>query len=183
MSLITLLIYLIIFCIVFGLLYYLLQLLPLPAPFKNITPVTTPVRPSLGSELHWRLLSHLAINRQSLGDVETLRSLLALYNFQKDSSPVVGRANELKIEAIRSVDSTPITRMMQGAPVRGVQTFIELDEARLGPAGEAFLFGCVLDELFASHASLNSFNELRVRLHPSKTVLRWPARSGRQQIL
>jgi type VI secretion system protein ImpG len=49
--------------------------------------------------------------------------------------------------------------------------------------GEAFLFGCVLDELFASHASLNSFNELRVRLHPSKTVLRWPARSGSQPIL
>lgn len=153
------------------------------APFKNITAVTTPVRPPLGSELHWRLLSHLAINRQSLGDAATLRSLLALYNFQKDTSPVVGRANELKIEAIRTVDSTPITRMMQGAPVRGVQTLIELDEARLGTAGEAFLFGCVLDELFASHASLNSFNELRVRLHPSKTVLRWPARSGRQQIL
>lgn len=153
------------------------------AAFKNITAVTTPVRPSLGSELHWRLLSHLAINRQSLGDADTLKALLALYNFQKDTSPVVGRANELKIEAIRSVDTTPITRMMQGAPVRGVQTLIELDEARLGTAGEAFLFGCVLDELFASHASLNSFNELRVRLHPSKTVLRWPARSGSQPIL
>jgi len=153
------------------------------APFKNITAVTTPVRPPLGSELHWRLLSHLAINRQSLGDADTLKALLALYNFQKDTSPVVGRANELKIEAIRSVDTTPITRMMQGAPVRGVQTMIELDEARLGTAGEAFLFGCVLDELFASHASLNSFNELRVRLHPSKTVLRWPARSGSQPIL
>jgi type VI secretion system protein ImpG len=153
------------------------------AAFKNITPVTTPVRPPLGSELHWRLLSHLAINRQSLGDADTLKALLGLYNFQKDTSPVVGRANELKIEAIRTVDSTPITRMMQGAPVRGVQTLVELDEARLGTAGEAFLFGCVLDELFASHASLNSFNELRVRLHPSKTVLRWPARSGGQPIL
>lgn len=153
------------------------------AAFKNITAVTTPVRPPLGSELHWRLLSHLAINRQSLGDAETLKALLGLYNFQKDTSPVVGRANELKIEAIRSVDTTPITRMMQGAPVRGVQTLIELDEARLGTMGEAFVFGCVLDELFASHASLNSFNELRVRLHPSKTVLRWPARSGSQPIL
>ncbi len=153
------------------------------AAFKNISPVTTPVRPPLGSELHWRLLSHLAINRQSLGAAETLKALLALYNFQKDTSPVVGRANEIKIEAIRSVDSTPITRMMQGAPVRGVQTLIELDESRLGTVGEAFVFGCVLDELFASHASLNSFNELRVRLHPSKTMLRWPARSGAQPIL
>lgn len=153
------------------------------APFKNISPVTTPARPPLGSELHWRLLSHLAINRQSIADPETLKSLLALYNFQKMSSPVVGRANELKIESIRSVESTPVTRMMLGAPVRGVQTLIEFDEARLGTVGEAFLFGCVLDELFASHASLNSFNELRVRLHPSKTMFRWQARSGRQRIL
>lgn len=154
-----------------------------PAPFKNISPVTTPVRPPLGSELHWRLLSHLAVNRQSLGDADTLKALLALYNFQKDMSPVAGRANELKIESIRSVDSTPITRMMQGAPVRGVQTFIEVDESRLGTTGEAFLFGCVLDEVFATHAPLNSFNELRLRLHPSKVVFRWPARSGTQAIL
>ncbi|MEX1366588.1 MAG: type VI secretion system baseplate subunit TssF [Nannocystaceae bacterium] len=153
------------------------------SPFKNISPVTTPIRPPLGSELHWRLLSHLAINRQSIADADTLKALLGLYNFHKAASPVVGRANELKIESIRSVDSTPVTRMMQGAPVRGVQTLIELDEARLGTPGEAFLLGCVLDELFASHASLNSFNELRVRLHPSKTMFRWPARSGRQRIL
>ncbi|MEM7158121.1 MAG: type VI secretion system baseplate subunit TssF [Myxococcota bacterium] len=153
------------------------------APFKNISPVTTPIRPPLGGELHWRLLSHLAINRQSLGDAATLKALLSLYNFQKAASPVVGRANELKVESIRSVDSTPVTRMMQGAPVRGVQTLIELDESRLGTEGEAFLFGCVLDEVFANHAPLNSFNELRVRLHPSKTVFRWPARSGIQPIL
>ncbi len=153
------------------------------APFKNISPVTTPVRPPLGSELHWRLLSHLAVNRQSLGQAKTLKALLSLYNFQKDVSPVVGRANDLKIESIRSVDSTPITRLMQGAPVRGVQTLVEVDEARLGTAGEAFVFGCVLDELLATHSPLNSFNELRLRLHPSKVVFRWPARSGNQHIL
>lgn len=153
------------------------------AAFKNISPVTTPVRPPLGSELHWRLLSHLAINRQSLGDADTLKALLALYNFQRLVSPVVGRANELKVESVRNIDSAPVTRMMQGAPVRGVQTTVELDESRLSTPGEAFLFGCVLDELYSNHAPLNSFNELRVRLHPSKTVFRWPARSGVQRIL
>lgn len=154
-----------------------------PAPFKNISPVTTPVRSPLGSELHWRLLSHLAINRQSLADANNLKSLLSLYNFQALVSQVAGRANELKIESIRSVEANPVTRMMQGAPVRGVQTLVELDESRVGNEGEAFLFGCMLDELFATHAPLNSFNELKVRLHPSKTVFRWPARSGTMRIL
>lgn len=33
---ISLLVTIIVFCIVAGLIYYLLQLLPLPAPFKNV---------------------------------------------------------------------------------------------------------------------------------------------------
>jgi type VI secretion system protein ImpG len=154
-----------------------------PAPFKNITAVTVPARPRLGSELHWRLLSHLALNRRSLVEGDALTSLLALYNFQRESSPVVGRVNELKVESIRSVSSKPVTRMLMGAPVRGVQTDIELEESKLGTLGEAFLFGCVLDEVLSAHVPLNSFNELSVVLHPSKNRFRYTARNGRQRIL
>lgn len=153
-----------------------------PAPFKNITPVTVPVRPKLGSELQWRLLSHMALNRASLADPQVLQAVLALYNFQKDTSPSAGRANELVIEAIRDVASEPVTRLMRGAPVRGVQTRIELDESKLGTVGQAFLFGCMLDELFATHVPLNSFNELRCVLHPSQLEFRWPARNGQRKI-
>lgn len=154
-----------------------------PAPFKNIIPVTNPVRPKLGSELLWRLLSHLSLGRASLAQPEVLRAVLGLYNFQRDSSPARGRANELRVESIRSVESTPITRLMGGAPVRGVLTSIELEESKLGSAGEAFLFGTILDEVFATHVPLNSFNELHLNLHPSEVELRWPARSGQRRIL
>lgn len=154
-----------------------------PAPFKNITPITVPVRPTLGSELHWRFLSHMALNRTSLANADVLRSTLDLYNFQKGTSPTAGRANELKAEAIRKVESQPVTRLMQGAPVRGVATTIEVEESKLGTTGEAFLFGCVIDEVFATHVPLNSFNELHLVLHPSKVELKWPARSGHRRIL
>lgn len=154
-----------------------------PAPFRNIAPVNRPVRPKLGSDLLWRLLSHLAIGRSSLGEVEVLRRMLDLYNFQKETAPAQGRANELKVQAIREVDSRPATRLMSGAPLRGVETRLELEEARLGTAGEAFLWGCVLDEVFATHVPVNSFNELHLLLHPSKVELRWPARSGQLRIL
>jgi len=153
------------------------------APFKNISAVTNPIRPKLGSELLWRMLSHLAVGRTSLGDPEVLKALLDLYNFQRDTSPSVGRANELKVESIRSVQSDPSTRLMGGAPVRGVQTRIEVEESKLGSAGEAFLFGAVLDEVFATHVPINSFNELHLHLHPSKLGLRWVARSGQRRIL
>ena len=154
-----------------------------PAPFKNITPVSTPARPALAGELHWRLLSHFAVGRQSLAAPGVLVALLSLYNFQRDASPVVGRANEARVESIRDVRDSAVTRMLGGAPVRGLQTVVEVEESRLGSEGEAFLFGCVLDELLATHATLNSFNELRLALHPSKTEMRWTARSGDRRIL
>ena len=154
-----------------------------PAPFRNIMPITVPARPKLGSELLWRLLSHMALGRASLAQVETLKATLDLYNFQKGVSPAAARANELKVEAIRAVSSEPVTRMLRGAPVRGVETTIEIEESKLGTIGEAFLFGCVLNEVFATHVPLNSFNELHLVLHPSKAELRWPARSGQKQIL
>lgn len=153
------------------------------APFKNISPVTNASRPKLGSDLQWRLLSHLSLGRASLADPRVLRTLLNLYNFQRESSPAQGRANELRVESIRSIENEPVTRLMGGAPVRGVETRIELEESKLGSQGDAFLFGCVLDEVFATHVPLNSFNELHLILHPSKVELKWPARSGQRRIL
>jgi type VI secretion system protein ImpG len=154
-----------------------------PAPLRNITPVTVPSRPVLGDELHWRLLSHLGLSRSSLADVAVLRATLALYNFQRLVSDTAGRANELRVESLRKVTATPMTRLLEGAPVRGARIDVEVDEARLGNVGEAFLFGCVLDELFAGHVALNSLTELQLVLHPSKVTFRWPARSGQQTIL
>ncbi|MBL4687195.1 MAG: type VI secretion system baseplate subunit TssF [Nannocystaceae bacterium] len=154
-----------------------------PAPFKNIVRVSAPARPPLGAELHWRLMSHFALGRQSLAAPGALVSVLSLYNFQRDASPVVGRANEAHVESIREVKDEAVTRMLGGAPVRGMQTRVEVEESRFSSEGEAFLFGCVLDEFMATHATLNSFNELKLVLHPSKTELRWPARSGDRRIL
>lgn len=153
------------------------------APFRNISAVTNPIRPKLGSEILWRMLSHLAIARSSLGDRETLQALLNLYNFQQETAPAVGRANELKVQSIRKIDSKPATRLMGGAPVRGVETIIEVEESKLGTPGQAFAFGCMLNEFYASHVGLNSFNELHLHLHPSKTEMRWDARSGDRRIL
>ncbi|MBL8944679.1 MAG: type VI secretion system baseplate subunit TssF, partial [Myxococcales bacterium] len=137
----------------------------------------------LGDELHWRLLSHLGLSRSSLADVAVLRATMALYNFQRLVSDTAGRANELRVESLRKVTATPMTRLLEGAPVRGARIDVEVDEARLGNVGEAFLFGCVLDELFAGHVALNSLTELQLVLHPSKVTFRWPARSGQQTIL
>jgi type VI secretion system protein ImpG len=156
---------------------------PTFARFKNITPVSRPARAPLGTELHWRLLSHLAINQRSLADAAALRRLLDLYNFHALTDDLSGRANRLRINAIRGVEVRPGTRFLEGVPVRGNRTTVELDETSFMGAGDSFLFGCVLDELLASNVTLNAFNELVLRLQPSQMEYSWMPRNGTQKIL
>ncbi len=155
---------------------------PTLAKFRNVVAVTRPVRPPLGSELHWRLLSHLALNQRSLADAGTLRSVLDLYNFQVNADEPAARANQLRVEAIRAVEGKDVTRFVQGAPVRGRQLTVDVNEAGFAGAGDAFLLGCVLDELLSSQLSLNAFAELVLRFQPSQTLHRWRPRSGTQAI-
>ncbi|EDM76400.1 hypothetical protein PPSIR1_23744 [Plesiocystis pacifica SIR-1] len=152
-------------------------------PFSNITAVSPPIRAPLGGELQWRLLAHLALNRKRVTEPDTLRLLLSLYNFQAGSGSPAGRANELRVEAIRGTEFDAVTRMMEGAPVRGAETTVELDETRFASPGDAHLFGLVLDELLSTYCSINSFHQLRVRLHPSKVEFRWQPRNGHLRIL
>ncbi len=153
------------------------------ARFKNIAPVSVPVRPPFGKALHWRLVSHLALNYRSLADAEALRSVLDLYNFQAAVDRQAGRANRLRIEAIRSVGTRPVERLVKGVPVRGIGTTIELDEQGFAGEGDLYLFASVVDEVLAAHAGLNTFSELKAKAHPSQAEYQWTAKSGRQTIL
>lgn len=156
---------------------------PAVATFRNITAVTKAVRPPLGEELVWRLISHLSLNRTSLARADSLAALVGLYNFHDHANLASGRANRMRAEAIRAVETVPGWRLVNGAPVRGAQTRVELQEEKFASEGDVFLFGCVLDDLLADHISLNAFNQLVVRLEPSQGEYQWPARAGSKTIL
>lgn len=155
---------------------------PEAVQFRNIVPVTRPARPPLGAELHWRLLAHLAMNQRSLAEAGALRELLGLYNFQVLVDEPAARANQLRVDSLRGLESRQVTRFFRSAPVRGSHSTLELDEACFSGQGEAFLFGCVLERLLASHVTLNAFHQLTLRLHPSQAELPWPPRHGTQTL-
>lgn len=156
---------------------------PAVATFRNITEVTKPVVPPLGSELLWRLLAHLSLAHGSLANAETLRAVLGLYNFQEIAAHASGRANRLRAESIRAVEPHPSRRVVGGAPVRGVRTELEVAEEQVAGIGDAFVFGCILDRILGEHVSLNAFHQLLVRLVPSKREYEWPARAGSKTII
>jgi type VI secretion system protein ImpG len=156
---------------------------PPVAQFHNITEVTKPVRPPLNDELYWRLLAHLGLNHASLAQRGVLSAMLELYNFQGIAGHARGRANRMRSESIRSVGMEATRRIFRGMPVRGGQTFVEVEQDKFASEGDAFLFGCVLDALMADHVSMNSFNEFILHLHPSQGEYRWPAKAGMKTII
>ena len=59
----------------------------------------------------------------------------------------------------------------------------DLEEEKFASVGDAFLMGCVLNELLADHVSLNSFNQLSVKLLPSQREFSWLPRAGKKTII
>lgn len=145
----------------------------------RVTDVSAPVYPPLGHDLYWRLPAHISLGHASLADATVLRNLLALHDFQA-ATP---RSAAAKIAAIRRVESRLATHVLFGAPVRGAETLVELDESGFPLAGEAHLWLSVLDALFADAVGLNSFHQLVARLHPSDVRFRWPPRNGNLALL
>lgn len=151
---------------------------PSAAPFKNIVPVSRPVPPAIGNELHWRFIAHIAVNQRSLSDPAALRSILGLYNVHESADHQLGRANRLRVDAIRDVQMRASKRLLDHVPTRGVDTTIELDETAFASLGDLHLFGCALDWFFASQAPVNTFHRLTILAHPSGNKIEWSPKSG-----
>lgn len=147
------------------------------AMFKNITRPTKPVYPELGEQAPWHFVSHMALNYLSIADADALRQTLSLYNLGR------GRANRRRIEGILKVESRPLQRLIQGAPVLGSELTITVDESHFADDGDLFLFSRVLNEFFTLYASTNSFTRLRFRHNKKEEDLVCPLKIGKQPLI
>lgn len=145
---------------------------------RNVTPVSKPVSAAVGDELQWRLLRHLALGRRSLSELPALRALLHDQNRQRAVDEPLSAANDRRVEAIRAISSRTVARPVGGAVLRGTETTVELDLGGFSGPGDAFVFGCALDSLFAAQVPVNTFHRLKVRLHPTDGEITWTPRTG-----
>ena len=147
--------------------------------FRNITVPTVSVMPPLGTDLHWRLISHLSLNYVSLVDVEALRGVLELYNFQVIRDPRAARANTRRLQGIQALHAEPAEALVRGSVVRGTAITMEALEDHFAGEGDLFLFATVLNEFLSLHATLNSFTQFSVHGVQSGERNEWPHRIGR----
>lgn len=153
------------------------------ASFRNLFAVTPHVSPPFGRELHWRVIAHAAMGIRSLTEVDVLRSVLDVYNLHALVDRQAARANELRMAALKDVRVSPSERLHRGAPVRGVNIAIDIEESGFLGDGDIYLFGAILDRFFAHYVSLNSFSRVSVHGLMSKLAYAWPARSGHLTML
>ncbi len=155
-------------------------------PVKRIVALIKPtdaLRPPVGKDSMWRLVSQLSLNYLSLVENgrEALQEILRLYNFSGSTY------SEKQIEGLVSLDSRRhFARVISQDGVvfaRGTQVDMEFDEEQF-VGGGVFLFASVIEYFLGLYVSLNSFSQLRVRTRQRKEVLRqWPPRAGQKILL
>ena len=155
-------------------------------PIKRIVALIKPtdtLRPPVGKDSLWRLVSQLSLNYLSLvGEGrEALQELLRLYNFagstytEKQIEGLVGLSSKRHFARVVSEDGVTFAR--------GTQVEMEFDEEQFTGAG-VYLFAAVLEHFLGMYVSLNSFSQLRVRTRQRKEVLRqWQPRAGRKILM
>ena len=146
--------------------------------FKNLRPPTGAVLPPLGSNLLWRLLSHLSLNYASLASAENLRALLGLYNFEDQRDRAAFLANQKRVAGIEDLDSKGSDRLVSGIVMRGRDIRLDVRQDHFASQGDLFLFGSVMDHFLSSYASINTYTRLMIKETREGEVYQWPARLG-----
>jgi len=151
--------------------------------FKNISKVSPTLAPPLDTRLHWRLVSNMALNHDSLSNVRALREILATYDFRATLDEQAKRESDARMKGIESIQDEEVMRLKGGLPVRGRRITLTLRERSFGGPGALgesgmFLFATVLNEFLGLYASVNSFHELKVIGSERKEEYLWPRQDG-----
>ena len=158
-----------------------------PCRSKRIVALIKPtdtLRPPVGEDSLWRLVSQLSLNYLSLveGGREALQEILRLYNFTGSTY------SERQIEGLVGLSSKRhFARVVSEGGVvmfaRGTQVDMEFDEEQF-VGGGVYLFAAVLERFLGLYVSMNSFSQLRARTRQRKEVLRqWQPRAGQMTLI
>ena len=153
------------------------------ATFKNITRPTKPVYPPLDGRLYWDLISSLSLNYRSLLEIDSLKTIIELYDFAAKSDRSQERAGLHRLDGIHKLETQPKDKLFKGLPVRGMRSTLTLDASHFESEGDMFIFASVISEFCAQYASLNSFHELEVYNTDNGEEYAWPTNAGRQPLI
>lgn len=150
---------------------------------RNLTAPTPSYRPVLDGNLQWRLISNLSPTYLSLLSAEPLKAVISAYDFAAHHDIQRRRATQKRLDALLDVVSTPVDRMFQALPIRGIRSVVKLDQTGFACEGDLYLFGTVLSHFLALYSSISSFHVLEAINTTNQEHYAWPMRSGTQALI
>ncbi len=139
---------------------------------RNITAVTKPTPPPLGSALRDAVVRHLTMAFLNPASMDFLQAALFLYHVEADSLAA----------SLEGIQNKKAWTRYRGDLVQGMERTLLVDGSRFENAGELYLFGAILNELIASFSPLNTFSEFALQNTKNGETNRWPKRVGRLEM-
>ncbi|HQF44055.1 MAG TPA: type VI secretion system baseplate subunit TssF, partial [Ignavibacteriaceae bacterium] len=126
----------------------------------NITIPTDVLEGPDKSNYLWALIANLSISYTSLSDVETLKSILNLYNWFK----IHNHPNKKRIDGIKKIDKPKvISKIKNRSIIRGIEFHITIDPNEFEHGrGDIYLFGLILNKFLSQYVTINSFIQLKI---------------------
>jgi type VI secretion system protein ImpG len=151
--------------------------------FTNISRPTATVQPPFGSNLLWRLLSHVSLNYMSLANANNLKALLRLYIFpdSRDQASIV--ANTKRVDGILDFTTKEAIRLSAGSVIRGHELELTINSQNFASLGDMYLFTSILDFFLANFAGINCYSHCRVTDYNTGEKYAWPTRLGERLLL
>jgi type VI secretion system protein ImpG len=163
--------------------------LDVSAPAQSIRVVGGPSRPFApltDGPVAWRAISQLSLNYLSLVNTNPSQGAVALRDLLELYAPSLDTTARRQIEGIKSVAVQPVVRRLPTVgPLtfgRGLEITVEVDELAF-EGGSAYTLGCVLEQFFARHVSINSFTETVLRAPGRGEIDRWTPQWGKRPTL
>ncbi|ANE76697.1 type VI secretion system baseplate subunit TssF [Dickeya solani] len=153
------------------------------ATFRNLIRPSRPLRPALDGSLHWTLISNLSLNYVSLLRRDALVQILRTYDFPALHDKQAEQASRKRLAGIETIETTPVDRLVQGMPVRGLKSILSVRQSAFSSEGELYLFSTVLAHFFSLYASVNAFHLLEVVNIDNKERYRWPVQIGQHSMM
>ncbi|UYU31329.1 type VI secretion system baseplate subunit TssF [Siccibacter colletis] len=156
------------------------------APLSGATFICLPGAPRApfaAGEAAWRLIRQLNFNYQPLSHIEhkpggeALRSMLRLFVDTADQD------SNRQISGLVGCKTAPVVRRLPGDGLliygRGIRCELTVDEECFSGISP-YLFGLIMENYIARHASINVFTEMELRSMQRGIIGTWQARPGRR---
>jgi|WetSurMetagenome_2_1015567.scaffolds.fasta_scaffold18037_3 type VI secretion system protein ImpG len=138
------------------------ELINFPAGIEasNITIPTEVLEGPNKNNYLWSLIAHLSVSYTSLSDVETLKSIMNLYNWFK----VHNHPNKKRIDGIKKIDKPKIiSKIKNRSIIRGIEFHLTVDPKEFEHGeGDINLFGAILNKFLSQYVTINSFIQLKI---------------------